>query len=196
MSPTGSNCYQRKKKLNQTRKAKEGYFQGMRWWLCPISIVVVPLLIVQLFTTPWTAACLASLSFTISQSFLRFISIESVMLSNHLIFCCPLLCLQSFPASRPFLMSLLFTSGCQIISIYFVCLSSCLFLDGKRQCRCSVNTLGWLPTRLWTFSCGTCAKKRKTSWGNASLLGIGSISEHKAIPSGPVQSILRGLTFL
>ena len=34
--------------------------------------------------TPWTAACQASLSFTISQSFLKFMSIESVMASNHL----------------------------------------------------------------------------------------------------------------
>ena len=43
--------------------------------------------------TPWTAACQASLSFTISQSLLKFMSIESVMLSNHLIPCCTLLLL-------------------------------------------------------------------------------------------------------
>ena len=46
---------------------------------------------VQLFVTPWTAACQASLSFTISQRLLKFMSIESVMLSNHLIPCRPLL---------------------------------------------------------------------------------------------------------
>ena len=62
MSHTGSNCYQMQKKLIQTGKAKEGYFQGMRWWLCPISIVVVQLLSVQLFAVPWTAARQASLS--------------------------------------------------------------------------------------------------------------------------------------
>ena len=57
---------------------------------------------VWFFVTPWTAACQASLSFTISQSLLRFISIESVMLSNHLILCSPFsFCLQSFPASFP-----------------------------------------------------------------------------------------------
>ena len=45
----------------------------------------------------------ASLSFTISQSLLRFMSIESVMLSNHLILCCPLLHLPSiFPSIRVF----------------------------------------------------------------------------------------------
>ena len=43
--------------------------------------------------TPWTAACQAPLSFTLSWSLLRLKSIESVMLSNHLILCCPLLLL-------------------------------------------------------------------------------------------------------
>ena len=42
---------------------------------------------VQLFATPWTAACQASLSFTISQSLLKLMSIESVMPSNHLFPC-------------------------------------------------------------------------------------------------------------
>ena len=52
---------------------------------------------------PWTAAHQASLSFTISQSLLRFMSIESVMLSNHFILCHPLLLLPSiFPSMRVF----------------------------------------------------------------------------------------------
>ena len=50
---------------------------------------------IQLFATPWTAAHQASLSFTVSQSLLKFMSIESVMLSKHLILCCPLLLLPS-----------------------------------------------------------------------------------------------------
>ena len=53
----------------------------------------------QLFATPWTAACQASMSFTISQSVFKLMSIESVMPSNHLIFCCPLLLLPSIFAS-------------------------------------------------------------------------------------------------
>ena len=58
---------------------------------------------VQLFVTPWTTAHQASLSFTISQSLPRFISIESVMLSNYLILRCPLLLLPSiFPSIRVF----------------------------------------------------------------------------------------------
>ena len=53
--------------------------------------------------TPWTAACQVSLSFTISWSLLKLLSIESVILSNHLILCCPLLLLPSvFPNIRVF----------------------------------------------------------------------------------------------
>ena len=53
--------------------------------------------------TPWTVPHQASLSFTISQSLLRFMSIESVILSNHLILCHPLLLLASiFPSIRVF----------------------------------------------------------------------------------------------
>ena len=53
---------------------------------------------VQLCATPWTAACQASLSITNSQSLLKLSSIESVMPSNHLILCHPLLLLPSiFP---------------------------------------------------------------------------------------------------
>ena len=71
----------------------------------PIVVVVVvqSLSHVWLFPAPWTAACQASLSFTISQSLLKFMSIESVMLSNHLILCHPLLLLPSlFPRIRVF----------------------------------------------------------------------------------------------
>ena len=58
---------------------------------------------VSLFVTPWTAACQASLSFTISQSFLKLLSIESVVLPNHLILCHSLLLLPSiFPRIRVF----------------------------------------------------------------------------------------------
>ena len=66
--------------------------------------------------TPWTAACQASLSITNSQSLVKFMSIESVMLSNHLILCRPLLHLSSiFPSIRSFQISQFFTSGGQSI---------------------------------------------------------------------------------
>ena len=55
-----------------------------------------------LFGTPWTAALQASLSFTISWGSLKFMSTESVVPSNHLILCCPLLLLSIFPSIRVF----------------------------------------------------------------------------------------------
>ena len=66
-------------------------------------VVVRPLSCVQFFVAPWIAACQFPLSFTISCSFLNFRFIESVMPSNHLILCCPLLLLPSiFPSMRVF----------------------------------------------------------------------------------------------
>ena len=54
---------------------------------------------VQLFVTPWTAACQVSLSITNSRSPPKLMSIESVMPSSHLILCCPLLLLPPIPPS-------------------------------------------------------------------------------------------------
>ena len=57
------------------------------------AIVVESLSCVHLFVTPWTAACQAPLFSTISQSLLKFMSTESVMLPNQLILCHSLLLL-------------------------------------------------------------------------------------------------------
>ena len=78
-----------------------------RHWPCCNSSVqfssVQLLSHVQLFATPWTAARQASLFITNSQSLLKLMSIESVMPSNHLILCCPLLLPRSiFPSIRVF----------------------------------------------------------------------------------------------
>ena len=67
------------------------------------SIIVSLLSCVRLFATPWTAIHQASLSFAISQSLLKLISIEPAMPSNHLILCRPLLFLPLiFPSIRVF----------------------------------------------------------------------------------------------
>ena len=63
---------------------------------CPLSHI-------QLFATSWTAACQASLSFTVSQNLLKLMSIELMMPSNHLILCHPLHLLPSIlPSIRDF----------------------------------------------------------------------------------------------
>ena len=74
---------------------------------------------IQLFGTPWTAACQASLSITNSRSSPKLMSSESVMPPNHLILCRPPFSShpQSFPASGSFQMSQLFTSGGQSIGV-------------------------------------------------------------------------------
>ena len=85
-----------------------------------------------LFSTPWTAASQASLSSTISWSFLKLMSIESVMLSNHLI---PFsFGFQSFPASWSFPMSWLFISSGQSI--------------GASASVPPMNIQGWFPLPL------------------------------------------------
>ena len=69
----------------------------------PIFSSVQSLSRVQLFVTPWTAACQASLSITNSRSLPKLTLIELVMPSNHLILCRPLLLLPSiFPSIRVF----------------------------------------------------------------------------------------------
>ena len=109
---------------------------------------------VRLFVTPWAAARQASLSFTISESSVRFVSIESVMLSNYLILCHPLLslffffsfatlfsfCLKSFPTSGSFPVSQLFVSGGQSI--------------GASASVLPVNIQGWFLTGVvWSPCC-------------------------------------------
>ena len=73
---------------------------------------------VQIFAAPWTAARQASLSITNSWSSFKLMCIESVMPSNYLVFCCPLLLPpSSFPASGSFPMSQFFASGSQSIGV-------------------------------------------------------------------------------
>ena len=71
--------------------------------LSQTPVVVLLLSHVRLFVTPWTVACQASLSFTISKSLLKLMSIQLVMPTNHLILYHPLLLLPSiFPRIRVF----------------------------------------------------------------------------------------------
>ena len=110
----------------------------------PLNIVMLLFIVVRLLSqvqpsaTTWTAACQASLSITISQSLPQLMSIESVMPSNHLILCHPLLLLPSiFPSIRVFPMSQLFASGGQSIG------------SSASASVLPKNTQNWSPFR-WT----------------------------------------------
>jgi len=83
------------------------------WVIFHCICVVQALSCVQLFVTPWTAACQAFLSFTISHSLLKLMSIELVIPSNHLILCCSLLLLPSI-----FLNIRVFSNESSIVYIY------------------------------------------------------------------------------
>ena len=100
-------------------------------WLLLLSCV-------QLLVTPWTAACQASLSFTVSQSSLKLMSVELVVSRLPTISSSVILfsCLQSFPASGSFQMSWLFSSGDQSIGASD---SASVFL---------MNSQGWFPLGL------------------------------------------------
>ena len=96
---------------------------------------------VRFFATPWIAARQAFLSITNSWSSLKFMSIESVMPSSHLIFCRPLLLLTPIPPSiRVFPMSQLFTSGSKSIGVS----ASTLVLPMNTQDWSSFGWTGWI----------------------------------------------------
>ena len=83
------------------------WFSSVQWLSCA-----------QLFVTPWTAVHQAFLSITNTWSLLKLMSIESVMPSNHLILCSPLLLLHSiFLSIRSFQMSQFITSGGQSMRV-------------------------------------------------------------------------------
>ena len=119
-------------------------FENQLYFINWILVVVVQLLShVWLFPTPWTAACQASLSFTISQGLLKFTSIESVMLSNHLILWRPLLLLPSiFPSIRVFFQWVSSShQGARVLEFQLQC-QSFQWLDPRRsvfrhkECQC------------------------------------------------------------
>ena len=110
MNLKGAAIYMRADRVKPIFHGEKWRGKGCKWKKSPLwasvssSISSVQLLShVWLFVTPWTAAPQAFLSITNSQSLLKLMSIKSVMPSNHLILCCPLLLLSSiFPIVRVF----------------------------------------------------------------------------------------------
>ena len=120
--------------------------------------------------------CQPSLSFPISQSLIKFMFIELVMLSNHLLLCCPFLffCHQSFPASGSFSMNWLLASGGQ--STGASALSSILPLNNQDWFPLGLTGLiSLLSTGLSrVFSCTTIQKHQffsaqPTLWSNSHI---------------------------
>ena len=117
---------------------------------------------VWLFMTPWTAACQASQSFTISQSLLKFTSTELVIPSNHFILCHPLLPLPSiFPSIKVFSSETVFASDGQSIGIS----ASASVLPMYIQ--------GWFPLRLLVWSC--CSRDSQESSPTSQFKSIDSL---------------------
>ena len=93
-----------RKRLPEINVSSDGVIQLPLEYSCPM---IFGRCCVQLFVPPWTAACQASLSFTVSQSLLKLMSTELVMPSNRVILCRPLLLLPSiFPSIREFFPSI------------------------------------------------------------------------------------------
>ena len=157
---------------------------------------------VRLFVTPWIAVRQASLSITNSQSLLKLVSIESVMLSNHLLLCRPLLLpLSVFPRSGSFQMSWFFSSDGQSIGIS----ASASFLPVNIQDRFPLGWTDWISlqskglsrafsntshssihthTSVLGFSCGSAGKESACNAGDlGSIPGLGrSHGEWKGYP--------------
>ena len=113
-------------------------FVSRRFWFLSVQSLIC----VQLFATPWTAARQASLSITNSWRLLKFMSIELVMPSNHLILCHPLLLLPSiFPSRRVFSNEQFFASGGHRIGTS----AAGSVLPMNIQDWCLLGWTGWIP---------------------------------------------------
>ena len=124
---------------------------------------------VQLFATPWIAACQAAMSITNLRSLPKLMSIESVMPSNHLILCHPLLLrFQSFPGSGYFQMSQLFASGGQSIGVS----ASASVLPMNTQDWSPLGWTGWISLQskgLWRVFSNTTVQKHQFFGAQLSL---------------------------
>ena len=108
-----------------------------------LVVVVQWLSCVQLFAIPSTEACQASLPFTISWSLPKFVSIESVMLTNYLILCCPLLLLTSISSCISLLLGF---SNLIFSSLIIISLLSCL---PDQSCCEAIFWGSWCIQRVW-----------------------------------------------
>ena len=167
---------------------------------------------VQLFVTPWTTACQASLSIANSQSLLKLMSIELVMPSNHLIFCRPLLLPPSiFLSIRVFSNSQFFESGDQSIGIsasasvlpmntqdWFLLRTDWLnLLAVQRALKSLLQHHSSSISSLHTHTCKTiCMMGRFSGWCQIGLWYQDSLSQAKFNPNLSSHQNLRHLQTL
>ena len=144
------------------KKVDKWHF-GMAGGNGPLFVVVQLLCHVPLFATPWTAAHQAFLSFTISQSLLKLMSIESMRPSNHIILCHSLLLLPSvflsISASGSFPMGWLFTSSGQSI----VASTSTSVLPMNIQGWFPLGLTGWISLKSKGLSKNDEAEERRVN---------------------------------
>ena len=112
---------------------------------------------IQIFAAPWTAACQASLSITISWNLLKLMSIELVMPSNHLILCYPFLLLPSiFPSISVFSFFL------SIFLFYFLTLQYCIGFAIYQHNNESVLHIRW--TNYWSSASASVLPMNIQDW--------------------------------
>ena len=151
----------------------------------PTFVVVQLLSCIWSFATPRTVA---HQSFTVSWGLLKLRSIESMMPSNHLILCCPLLLMPSFSASGSFPMSQLFASGGQSIGASGSPASVLpMNYPGLTSFRLTNKTLLPLLWRTLRVPMGTTAQTMDTTrqpWGPKHLCHCKSTSSVFTLPLG------------
>ena len=147
------------------------------------------------FCDPWTAAHQVSLSITNSQSLLNLISIESVMPSNHLILCCPLLLLPSvFPSIRVFSSESVLLIRCQCIGVS----ASASVLPKNIQDLFSLGLTGWisLQSKGVSLQQGTLKSLLYHHSSEASVLGCSAFFivqlSHSYITTGKTIALTAG----
>ena len=158
-------------------------------------VVVQSLSYIRLFVIPRTAARQAPLSSTLSWRLLKFMSIELVMPSNHLILCHPLLllplssCPQSFPVSGSFLSSRLFTSGGQSIE------ASALASGYSRQISYRIHWFDLCSLRIRHFLCLSPSPSPSPSLPSSFCFSL-SFSSHYVKPKKKGLGLQSSLNFL
>ena len=144
---------------------------GTLLWIRFYFVVVQMLSRVQLFVTPWTEACQASLSFTIFQSLVKLVSIESAVPSNHLVLCRPLLLPSILPSIRVYYQV---TNLCPLLmTVLCLVAQSCLILCDPMDCdQPGSSYMGILQTRILEWVSMPSSRRSSQPRGQTSVFSL------------------------